>query len=85
MPGTAPLCFYDPRHGRGTARVTLREELEVPACRACAADVRAGRTPDVLRDGTRPWLETESPWARTGLGLRDDELAARVLRGEAHT
>lgn len=77
------LCFYDPRHGNADRPVVLKDDVKVPACGRCAADRRRNRPPQVLRDGPDPWFETDSLWARTGLGWWDDDLAARVLRGEA--
>lgn len=82
-PRPQPLCFYDPLHGRAATEVVLRPELDVPACRACAAAVRGHRPPDALRDGDIPWFEADTLWARTGLGRFDEDLAGRVLRGEA--
>lgn len=82
-PRPQPLCFYDPLHGRAASEVVLRPGLDVPACRACAAAVRGHRPPDALRDGDVPWFEADTLWARTGLGRFDDDLAGRVLRGEA--
>ncbi|MDX8152115.1 hypothetical protein SK069_10960 [Patulibacter brassicae] len=76
------LCTYHPLHGRAASTVEWRPGLRVPACAACAADVRAGRTPDALRDGDRPYFEADSVWARTGFGALADDLVARVSRGE---
>ncbi len=46
-------------------------------CRACRADVRAGRAADVLRDGGgRPYFEADSPWATTGYGAWGDPMRA---------
>lgn len=77
-----PLCVFNPLHGRSSRKVTWERELDVPACAACATDVRKGRTPDVLRDGDRPYFETDSVWARSGYGAFTDDLVERVSRGE---
>lgn len=78
----ARLCFFDPRHGRATGEVTWRRGLRVPACAACAADIKAKRTPPALVvDGT-PWYARDDLWAKSGYGLWDDGLATKVLSGE---
>lgn len=76
-----PLCFFHPLHGRSARTVAWRDGLRVPACAACASDLRAGRTPDALRDGGRPYFEADTVWARTGYGAFDDDLVGRVARG----
>jgi hypothetical protein len=46
-------------------------------CRACRADVRAGRQAGVLRDGEgRPYFEAGTPWAATGYGAWGDPVRA---------
>lgn len=77
-----PLCFFDPLHGRATgeARWTQRD---VWCCDACARDLRAGRNPQVLREDGRPWFERDGALAATGLGHFSDDLASRLLRGDA--
>ncbi len=49
-----PLCFFNPLHGRSTRKASWNgrspDHLTVPACAACARDVRALRQPDALRD-----------------------------------
>lgn len=77
-----PLCFFHPLHGRSARTVAWRDGLRVPACAACASDLRAGRTPDALRDGDRPYFEADTVWARTGYGAFDDDLVGRVARGD---
>ena len=81
-PRPDPLCFFDPRHPGATRPVAWQRNLTVPACARCRADLRAGRSPDTLLDGDRPWFETDSLWARTGFGVFEPDLAQRVLRGE---
>jgi hypothetical protein len=68
-----PLCFFHPLHGRSAKTVAWRDGLRVPACATCASDLRAGRTPDALRDGDRPYFEGDTVWARTGYGAFDDD------------
>ncbi len=54
--------------------------VDVPACRACAADVRAGREPgDVLDfiegDRTVHYFRLDlGPWSRTGYGTLEPDL-----------
>lgn len=80
-PARTPLCFFNPLHGRSARRVAWGDGLRVPACAACAADVRARRTPDALRDGGRPYFEGDTVWARTGYGAFEDDLVGLVARG----
>lgn len=87
-----PLCFFNPLHGRATGRKTWRplgrrERAKMAVCTACAAALRAHRSPEVLTDGASvPYFEvTGSVWAATGYGslLRgEDSLAGRVARGD---
>jgi hypothetical protein len=79
-------CFFDPRHGPATTRTRWRlggEEADIPACGACARKVAKGVAPDALQDRGRPYFERDTLWARTGFGALDEDLAARVLAGEA--
>ena len=79
-------CFFDPRHGAAKTRTRWRlggEEADIPACRSCARRVAKGRAPLALQDGGRPYFERDTLWARTGFGALDDDVAARVLAGEA--
>ena len=81
-----PPCFFDPRHGAAKTRTRWRlggEEADIPACRACARKIAKGRPPIPLQDRGRPYFERDTLWARTGFGALDDDLAARVLAGEA--
>ncbi len=79
-------CFFDPRHGAANTRTRWRlgrEEADIPACRPCARKVAKGRAPAAVQDGGLPYFERDTLWARTGFGALDDQLAARVLGGEA--
>ena len=79
-------CFFDPCHGAAKTRTRWRlggEEADIPACRSCARRVAKGRPPLALQDGGRPYFERDTLWARTGFGALDDDVAARVLAGEA--
>jgi hypothetical protein len=81
-PAPAKLCGYHPLHGRASRTVRFERGLDIPACAACAADVGAGRAPDALRDGDRPYFEGDTVWARTGYGAFSDDLVERISRGE---
>jgi len=86
-PGPYRPCFFDPLHGRATGTVDVpgRGDLEVPACRPCAASVSNGRTPDALafafpsRRRPRPYYEERTVWARTGYGALDDAWWSTLL------
>lgn len=88
----SPLCFFNPLHGDSAVSVDWRplgqrEKLRVRTCPACAKDVRAHRTPEVLsaRSGERavPYFEVEDDvWAETGYGQLRDDLVHRILRGD---
>ncbi len=81
----ARSCFFDPRHGEGSASTRWRlggEAVTLPVCRECAAHVAAERAPAALDDHGRPYFERDTLWARTGLGALEDGLAQRVLAGE---
>jgi hypothetical protein len=70
-------CFFDPRHGgpaRPTRWTTDRATIEVPACKACARSIAAGKVPDSLWDGDRPYWQRETVWARTGFGALQRDL-----------
>jgi len=77
-------CFFDPRHGEGTARRTVAVgsgELEVPACAACrratTTDLRPLETLVGGRFGRRrrrAYYELDDVWARTGFGALVDDL-----------
>lgn len=80
-------CFFDLGHGIAGHAVGWRlgqGTVEVPCCRQCRTDVRAGRTPSMLhlpgRRGPEPYWEREDVWARTGFGAVTDSLARDVLR-----
>ena len=79
-------CFFDPRHGAGTNETRWQlgsEETDIPACRACARAIEQDRAPLALLDDGRPYFERDTLWARTGFGAIADDLARRVLAGEA--
>ena len=69
-------CFFDPRHA-GWAKPTRwqadRGSIEVPACKRCTQAIAAGKAPESLWDGDRPYWQRDTVWARTGFGaLRRD-------------
>ncbi|GAW50798.1 MULTISPECIES: hypothetical protein [unclassified Nocardioides] len=81
-----PVCYLNPLHTGGTTVGTVESggrQVEVPLCRACRADLRAGRAPDVLdvmRRG-RPvhYFDTDAePWASTGYGALRSDLVPRL-------
>lgn len=78
-------CYFDPRHsGKATPTrwSTGRAAIEVPACKACAAAIAAGKVPDSLWDEDRPYWQRETVWARTGFGaLRRDMRGALAEDG----
>jgi hypothetical protein len=70
-------CYFDPRHaGRAvpTRWTSDRAAIEVPACKQCAKAIAAGKAPDSLWDGDRPYWQRESVWARTGFGALQRDL-----------
>ncbi|WKN47668.1 hypothetical protein [Nocardioides sp. Arc9.136] len=78
-------CFFDPRHGEGTARRTVPvgdRELTVPACPRCTRATGTALAPMVVRGGllgrARPWYELDTVWARTGYGAFVDDLWQHV-------
>lgn len=81
-PAYTPLCTFDPLHGRSVKTVKWERVLRLPACAECAAAARAGRTPDVLRDGDVPYFEGGTIWAKTGFGAFSSDLVARISRGD---
>ncbi|WP_110180788.1 DUF6676 family protein [Nocardioides solisilvae] len=82
-------CFLNPLHGTATVDRTLEADgrtVEAPICRACRADLEAGRRPDTLDvvvDGTpRHYFETDrEPWALTGFGALEPDLVRRLHTG----
>ncbi|MCY7400550.1 MAG: hypothetical protein LH477_06280 [Nocardioides sp.] len=87
---TPPLrCWFNPLHDSPTTEVTWRDEdrrVDVPACDACAADVRAGREPaDVLDfiegDRTVHYFRLDlGAWSRTGYGSLERDLLGALRR-----
>lgn len=80
-------CFFDPRHPESSGRVGWRlgeGQIRVPCCRACARDIEAGRTPQILavRHLRRlvPYYTRDDVWARTGFGTLTDTFASDVLK-----
>lgn len=76
-------CWFNPLHDGPTTRVTWRDderEVDVPACSACATDVRAGREPDdvldlIQGDRTVHYYRLDlGAWTRTGYGSLDRDL-----------
>lgn len=80
------LCVFDPGHGaaqttvRGERAGSRAAERKLPACAACAKDLAAGRQPDWLYDGNRPYAEGDSIWARTLFGSVGEDLVAQLQR-----
>ena len=76
-------CWFNPLHDGPTTEVSWRDdarEVDVPACAACAADVRAGREPgDILDfiegDRTVHYFRLDlGAWSTTGYGTLDRDL-----------
>lgn len=77
------LCYLNPLHdGPGRTSMRLEQEghtLDVPVCRTCRSDLKAGRDPDALRverrgravlyvdSGVEPWASTAYGTLGTGL------------------
>jgi hypothetical protein len=92
--GGRPLCLFNPLHGPSAGQVTwrlvgTREQLQVPACDACAQAISRHRPPEVLPDTVHhkrvPYLDIDpakSVWAATGFGVFSDDLVERILRGD---
>jgi len=77
-----PPCTYDPRHGPAQGRAVTVDATRLRLCRACRADVAAGRPADVLRDGAgHPYIDdANSPWAASGYGAWSDPVRAVLDR-----
>lgn len=87
-----PPCFFDPTHKSGTTQVDWDNDVQVPACKPCAARLAKGETPRGLRVTRRAgafgrdresvpyWtLDPEdSPMVATGFGALSDDLAERI-------
>lgn len=83
-----PSCYFNPLHDGATTPVTWQDgdrNARVPACTACAEDVRAGREPedvlDFVADG-RPvhYFKLDlGAWSSTGYGALDTDLLGRVI------
>lgn len=87
-----PGCWFNPLHDGPTSEVTWRDgdrEVDVPACAACASDVRDGREPrDVLDfiegDRTVHYYRLDlGPWSTTGYGTLDRDLLGALRAGRA--
>ena len=83
-------CWFNPLHDGSTTPVTWRDgdrEVDVPACRACAADVRDGREPDdvldfIEGDRTVHYYRLDlGAWTDTGYGSLDRDLLGALRRG----
>jgi len=72
-----PPCTYDPRHGPAAGPPVCVRGTDLRLCKACRADVEAGRPADVLRDGAgRPYFDADTPWAASGYGAWSDPVRA---------
>lgn len=83
------LCYLNPLHEAPTRTPTRLEQhghtLDVPLCRTCRADLKAGRDPDALRveHGGRTVLYVDSgvePWASTSYGALGTDLVVALQR-----
>ncbi|GAB3031489.1 hypothetical protein GCM10011376_24760 [Nocardioides flavus (ex Wang et al. 2016)] len=85
-----PSCWFNPLHDGPTSEVVWRDDerqVDVPACTACAADVREGREPrDVLDfiegDRTVHYYRLDlGAWTRTGYGALERDLLGALRSG----
>ncbi|MDA0169059.1 hypothetical protein OJ998_08175 [Solirubrobacter taibaiensis] len=74
------LCALNPTHGRSTGKGRWGSSPTLPLCKACLADVKAKRAPEVLDDGGRPYLKRDTVWARTAFGALVSDLPAEMVR-----
>ncbi len=83
-------CWFNPLHEGRTTEVTWRDEgraVDVPACKACAGAVKAGREPeDVLDfiegDTTVHYYRLDlGAWSTTGYGTLDRDLLGALRAG----
>lgn len=89
-PKSAGLCVVDPTHGESSARRRIRggatvtestavaESATLPVCGVCARDFDAGRRPQWLRDGGRPYVERDTVWSRTRFGGAGEDLVELI-------
>ncbi|MEO7350466.1 MAG: hypothetical protein ABIR34_06775 [Marmoricola sp.] len=90
-PGAAyRCCFFNPLHGPAVTEAAWEfgdADIEAPVCSSCAATVRAGREPDLLRTrpghGSPAYYEGDDVWARTGFGSLVDHFGSVVLADRA--
>ncbi|WP_110239336.1 hypothetical protein [Nocardioides gilvus] len=82
-------CYFNPLHEGRTERVTWKHEersVSVPACAACATQVRAGREPDdvldfIQGDSTVHYYRLDiGAWSGTGYGSVEPDLIAALRR-----
>jgi len=76
-----PPCFFDPTHKPGTQQVSW-DDVEVPACKLCAARMANGQTPRGLYVKSVPYWTLnpkESPLVATGFGALSDDLPERIV------
>lgn len=78
------LCAMNPLHGEALAHrvspVPGQVSVSLPVCRTCASSLTAGREPDWLYDGNRPYPEGETVWARTLFGAVGPDLVSQIQR-----
>lgn len=83
-----PSCYFNPLHEGSTSPVRWQDgesRVRVPACRACATAVRAGREPEDVLDfvaDRRPvhYFKLDlGAWSSTGYGALDTDLLGRLL------
>ena len=90
-------CWFNPLHDGPTTEVTWSDgkrdarSVDVPACAACARDVRAGREPaDVLDfiegDRTVHYFRLDlGAWSRTGYGTLERDLLGALRSNPARS
>jgi len=76
-----PPCFFDPTHKPGTQQVRW-DDVEVPACKVCAARMAKDQTPRGLHVKSVPYWTLDpkkSPLVATGFGALSDDLPERII------
>lgn len=72
-------CVIDPTHGEAAGTVRLSDStIDAPACLSCTKKQGAVLVTHTWR-GNRPYLDTNTVWARTGFGALVDDLPSQVL------
>lgn len=85
-----PLLFsaVNPLHGEATTTAELRTSggtvVNIPTTKDDASDIKAGRTPQWLYDGDKPYPDRDTVWARTLFGSIGTDLVEAVTADHAN-